>query len=266
LSTFTSTKVATTPTPTSVAAPSAGYSGLLGGFFPAFIAPTVAGVTGTATSASNFNFLSLNKAAGGRTNIATVPMGLNLSVNLLLQQNKAKLLANPSVVVSDNTEALVTLAQEVIHKVTSTVSLGVTNVNVELTKAGIFLDVLPKCTDDGFIYMRIRPQVSAPLGPPQTFANQQVIVTLLNIREILAQEIRVKDGQTLVLGGLFTEQEASQISKVPYLAETPLFGALFRNTLKGRQRTELMLMITPKIVEEQPGVPGMPESPPAANL
>lgn len=264
--TFTSANTATIPTQTSVTAPSANYGGLLGGFFPAFVASSIAGVTGAASSASNLNFLALNKQAGGRTNIATVPMGLNLSLNLLLQQNKAKILANPSVVVSDNTEALVTLAQEVIHKVTSTVSLGVTNVNVELTKAGIFLDVLPKVADDGFIYMRIRPQVSAPLGPAQTFANQQVIVTLLNIREIIAQEIRCKDGQTLVLGGLFTEQEASQISKVPYLAETPLFGALFRNTLKGRQRTELMLMITPKIVEEQPGVPNPSEQPPQASL
>ena len=191
-----------------------------------------------------------------------MPLGLNLSLNLLLQQNKAKVLANPSVVVSDNTEALVTLATEVIHKVTTTVSLGVTNVNVELTKAGIFLDVMPKCSDDGFIYMRIRPQVSAPSGPQQTFANQQIIVTLLSIREIMAQEIRVKDGQTLVLGGLFSEQESSQIAKVPYLAETPIFGALFRNTLKGRQRTELMLMITPKIVEDDPPVSGQ-NAPPA---
>ena len=266
IGTFASAATSTIPAQSTTVAPSSAYNGLLGGFFPAFVASTIAGVSGAASSASNFNFLSLNKAAGGRTNIATVPMGLNLSLNLLLQQNKAKILANPSVVVSDNTEALVTLAQEVIHKVTSTVSLGVTNVNVELTKAGIFLDVLPKVADDGFIYMRIRPQVSAPLGPPQVFANQQVIVTLLNIREILAQEIRVKDGQTLVLGGLFTEQEASQISKVPYLAETPLFGALFRNTLKGRQRTELMLMITPKIVEEQPSVPNSPDTAPAANL
>ncbi|MBX9685058.1 MAG: hypothetical protein K2X27_00075 [Candidatus Obscuribacterales bacterium] len=266
LGTFTSTQVATNPAGSTVAPQGSAYSGLLGGFFPTALLPAIAGVTSVAQSASNFNFLTLGKEAGGRTNIATVPMGLNLSVNLLLQQNKAKILANPSVVVTDNTEALVTLASEVIHKVTSTVSLGVTNVNVELTKAGIFLDVMPQIADDGFIRMRIRPQVSAPIGPPQTFANQQVIVTLLNIREIMAQEIRVKDGQTLVLGGLFTEQEAAQISKVPYLAETPLFGALFRNTLKGRQRTELMLMITPKIVEEQPNMPPLAEGAPPANL
>lgn len=266
LGTFTSTQVANNPAGTTTGAPGTGYNGLVGGFFPQAVLPSIAGVTAAATSSSLFNFLALSKAAGGRTNIATVPSALNFSVNMLLQQNKAKILANPSVVVSDNTEALVTLATEVIHKVTSTVSLGVTNVNVELTKAGIFLDVMPKCSEDGFIYMRIRPQVSAPTGPPQTFANQQVIVTLLNIREIIAQEVRVKDGQTLCLGGLFSEQEASQISKVPYLAETPLFGALFRNTLKGRARRELMLMITPKIVEEQPSVPPLAEASPSATL
>lgn len=265
LGTFTSQRNTTTGTPTTVGAPSTGYNGILGGFFPQQVLPTIAGVTAAATSNSNFNFLALSKAAGGRPNIATLPSALNFNVQLLLQQNKARILANPSVVVSDNTEALVTLASEVIHKVTSTVSLGVTNVNVELTKAGIFLDVCPKVAEDGFIYMRIRPQVSAPTGPPQTFANQQVIVTLLNIREIIAQEVRVKDGQTLCLGGLFSEQEAAQISKVPYLAETPLFGALFRNTLKGRSRRELMLMITPKIVEEQPAVPPIAENPPSTS-
>ncbi|MBY0360207.1 MAG: hypothetical protein K2W82_19560 [Candidatus Obscuribacterales bacterium] len=264
LTSFTRTGTTTNnlPTPNTAIAPSTGFNGLLGNFFPASVLPNVAGIAPVQNSRSAFNFLTLGKSAGGRANIATVPAGLNLSVDLLLQTDKAKLLANPSVVVSDNTEALVTLATEVIHKVTSTVSLGVTNVNVELTKAGIFLDVMPRITEDGFITLRIRPQVSAPAGPRQTFANEQVIVTLLNIREIMAQEIRVKDGQTLSLGGLFTEQEVSQISKVPYLAETPLFGALFRSTVKGRTRTELILMITPKIVEEQPGSSPLADSTP----
>lgn len=235
--------------------PSTGFLGFLGNFFPQAALPNIAGVRPLAAAQTGFNFLTLDKKAGGRDNIATVPTGVNFSINMLLQTNKAKVLANPSVVVSDNTESLITLATEVIHKVTSTVSLGVTNVNVELTKAGIFLDVLPRVAEDGFITMRLRPQVSAPVGPEQRFANDTVIVTLLNIREILTQEVRVKDGQTLVLGGLFTEQEAAQIAKVPYLAETPLFGALFRNTLKGRNRTELMLMITPKVVEESPAAP-----------
>lgn len=235
--------------------PSTGFLGFLGNFFPQATLPNIAGVRPLASAQTGFNFLTLGKKAGGRDNIATIPTGVNFTVNMLLQTNKAKVLANPSVVVSDNTESLITLATEVIHKVTSTVSLGVTNVNVELTKAGVFLDVLPRVAEDGFISMRIRPQVSAPVGPEQRFANDTVIVTLLNIREVMTQEVRVKDGQTLVLGGLFTEQEAAQIAKVPYLAETPLFGALFRNTLKGRNRTELMLMITPKVVEESPAAP-----------
>ena len=68
----------------------------------------------------------------------------------------------------------------------------------------------------------------------------------------MTQQVRIKDGQTLVLGGLFTENEAAQLAKVPYLAEAPVLGALFRNSLKGRNRTELMLLLTPKIVEEEP--------------
>lgn len=228
-----------------------GFAGFIGQSLP-IGRPTIAGVQANNASATGFNFLTLSRRAGGRANIATVPVGLNLTLNLVLQTNKAKLLANPSVVVNDNTEALITLANEVVHKVTTTVSLGVVSTNVELVKAGIFLNVLPKVAEDGYITLRLRPQVSSPLGGPQEFANGSVVVTLLNVREVMTQEIRVKDGQTLVIGGLFTEQEAATLAKVPYVSEAPILGALFRNTLKGRNRTELMLLITPKIVEDPP--------------
>ncbi|HND69783.1 MAG TPA: hypothetical protein PL112_23450 [Candidatus Obscuribacter sp.] len=226
-----------------------GFNGLVGSLLP-LTPPTIANVTALSTAQSAFNLLAADGRAGGRANIATVPHVVNLSVNMMLQTNKAKLVANPSIVVVDNTEALITIASEVVHKVTSTVSLGVVTTNVELTKAGIFLNVLPRVTQDGFVSMRLRPQVSTPLGPPQVFGT--TVVTLLNVRDIMSQEVRIKDGQTLVLGGLFTETEAAQLAKVPYLAEAPVLGAFFRNTIKGRNRTELMLLITPKIVEEEP--------------
>lgn len=234
-------------------APGTAFTGLLGTLLPT--TPTsIAGVTGVPQAQTGFNFVTLSQAAGGNSNIATFPSGLNINLNMLLQTNKAKIVANPSVVVVDDTETLITIASEVVHKVTSTVSLGVVTTNVELTKAGIFLNVLPRITEDGFVVMRLRPQVSTPLGAPQQFGSptSPTVVTLLNVREIMSQEVRVKDGQTLVLGGLFTEQEAAQLAKVPYLAEAPVLGALFRNSLKGRNRTELMLLLTPKVVEEDP--------------
>lgn len=231
---------------TTVAGP---FTGLIGDLLPILTTP-VAGVTPLAAAQTGFNFLTLSKSAGGRANIATLPAGFGINVNLLLQTNKAKLVANPSVIVSDNTETLITIADEVLHKVTTVATITSVTSNVELTKAGVFLNVLPKVTEDGFITMRLRPQVSAPLGPPQTFSG--TTVTLLSIRDIMTQEVRVKDGQTLVLGGLFRESEAAQLAKVPYFAELPVMGALFRNSLKGRNRSELMLLITPKIVEEEP--------------
>lgn len=230
------------------------FSGLIGSLLPPGSNFNIAGITPSNSSLSSFDFLGLGSRAGGRSNVATVPQALNIRVQMLLQTNKAKLIANPSLVVVDNTEALITIANEVIHKVTSTVSLGVVTTNVELAKAGIFLNVLPRVTEDGFIRLRLRPQVSTPIGGPQTFGtgNNQTTVTLLSVRDVITQEVRIKDGQTLVIGGLFTEQEAAQLSKVPYLAEAPVLGAFFRTTLKGRNRVELMLMITPKLVEEDP--------------
>lgn len=229
------------------------FTGLVGSLLPT-VFPSIAGVQPVPSSASGFDFLTLGGSGGGAANIATMPTAVNLNLQLLLQTNKAKVIANPSLVVVDNTEALITIANEVVHKVTSTVSLGVVTTNVELAKAGIFLNVLPKVTEDGFVRVRIRPQVSTPLGAPQTFGAgaNQTTVTLLNVRDIITQEIRIKDGQTITIGGLFTEQEAAILSKVPYFAEMPVLGAFFRTTFKGRNRTELMLLITPKIVEEDP--------------
>jgi type IV pilus assembly protein PilQ len=249
---FGATLPTTNPTPVTPNSPGTAFTGLVGSLLP--VAPAIAGIQASQFAQSAFNFLTGGKGTGGKQNIATVPTALNLDLQLLLQTNKAKVVANPSVVVVDDTETLITIASEVVHKVTSTVSLGVVTTNVELTKAGIFLNVLPKCTEDGFITMRLRPQVSTPLGPPQTFGSttSPTIVTLLNVREIMSQEVRIKDGQTLVLGGLFSEQEAAQLAKVPYLAEAPVLGALFRNSLKGRNRSELMLLLTPKIVEDEP--------------
>lgn len=242
-----------TATSTTSSGPGTAFSGLVGSLLPA-VPATIAGVTPLASSQSGFDFLTLGGSGGGAANIATMPTAINLNIQMLLQTNKAKVIANPSLVVVDDTEALIAIANEVIHKVTSTVSLGVVTTNVELAKAGIFLNVLPRATEDGFVRIRLRPQVSTPLGPPTTFGSgaNQTTVTLLNIRDVLTQEVRIKDGQTLVIGGLFTEQEAATLSKVPYLAEMPVLGAFFRTTLKGRNRTELMLLITPKIVEEEP--------------
>ncbi len=248
------------------AAPGTAFQGLLGALLPA--PPTIAGVNALQTAATGFNFLSLGRKAGGRANIATVPQAINVSVNMLLQTNKAKLIANPSIVVSDNSEALIAIANQIVQRVTSTVSLGVVTTNVEIRDAGIFLNVLPRVTEDGFIVMRLRPQVSFPLGPPVNFgnANNPTIVTLLSIRDVLTQDLRVKDGQTLVVGGLFLEQEAAQLAKVPYLAETPVLGAFFRNSIKGRNRTELMLLLTPKIVEEEPPSQAITESRPPLQM
>ncbi len=228
------------------------FSGVIGSVLPTVFS-SIAGVQPVPSSASGLDILSLGGSAGGAANIATLPSALNFKLQLLLQTNKAKVIANPSLVVVDNTEALITIANEVIHKVTSTVSLGVVTTNVELAKAGIFLNILPRVTEDGFVRLRLRPQVSTPLGAPQTFGSgsNQTTVTLLNVRDIITQEVRIKNGQTLVVGGLFTEQEAAILSKVPFLSEAPILGAFFRTTYKGRNRTELMLLITPSIVEEE---------------
>lgn len=170
-------------------------------------------------------------------------------VNALISQNKAKMLANPTVITTNDHEAIVSIVDEIVRSVTLTRSaLTAPTATVNIGEAGIVLNLLPRIGADNTVSLRVRPVVS-------TVADTQTglggIVTLLSKREVLTQNVQLRDGETFVLGGLVQNTNSEAVFKTPGLSNLPILGALARNSTLNKKRTELMVMITPHIIRDE---------------
>jgi type II secretory pathway component GspD/PulD (secretin) len=116
------------------------------------------------------------------------------------------------------------------------------------------LNILPKIGNNDYITMRIRPSITSPL-PEVTIGEvaggkAAIRVTPISTREVILQDVRVKSGETLAIAGLMKDREVTGQGKVPLLGDMPLIGKLFSDTEKGHQKTELIILITPVIIDD----------------
>ena len=194
-----------------------------------------------------------NGFVGGALNFTTAPIDNSLNfiyqINMMLSKKKGKLLANPSVLAMHNTEAIISITEEIVRRTTVTRdSTGFLQTQAEIGEAGIVLNIVPKIGGDGYVTLRVRPSVST-VADVITDA-QGNITTLLRRKDFAVQEVRVANGQTLCLGGLIEENTNKIDSKIAGLADLPIIGALFRASSNNRERTELLMLITPRLQEE----------------
>lgn len=173
-----------------------------------------------------------------------------------IQNNNAKILTDPTLIVQEGQEASVNLTQEVISNVETTREATgntvTTTTNVEKTEVGLTLEVVVNRIDDnGFILMAVNPTVST-IGQNATVAagddSQQI--ALLNSRTLSSGQIRIRDGQTLILSGIIQDQDRLQIQKIPLLGDIPIIGALFRRTIRENQRAEVIVLVSPRILND----------------
>lgn len=189
---------------------------------------------------------------------STNPLSRNMDylfqIKTLLSKNKAKVLANPTIVATHDTEAIISIVDEILRRVTTTVSSGFATQTIEIGEAGIVMDILPKIGEDGTISMRIRPCISSPLNTILDNSGN-VVVTLVSKRDLMAQNVRVKDGQTLVIGGLVKQTDNVSAQKLPGVGDLPIVSAMFRASAKTGVRSELVLLITPHIINQSKVTP-----------
>jgi len=165
-------------------------------------------------------------------------LAINAQINALVQNGHAQILATPHIATLNNREATL-LVGEQYPIVTVNEQTGfptVTNVNV-----GVQLRVTPTIGTDGIITAEVHPEYSEIIGFNSSFpiiANRKVDAVL-----------RVHDGETIVLGGLFQDTSSETISKLPFLGDIPILGQFFRNKATARQRDEVVFLITPHIIE-----------------
>ena len=180
-----------------------------------------------------------------------------------------KLLASPTLILQEGgadrdaeigrkkaNEAVVSVGDNVVTSYTvSNVGTG-SSASIacqpQFTIAGLSLGaVVEKIDDNGFVTFSVEPQVSVPVGG-QTVQGCGPI-TVLNERSLQGGSIRVRDGQTLLLTGVISEDDRQIVQKWPILGDLPIIGQFFRNSSGGRNKRELVILVTPRIIRDDEG-------------
>lgn len=171
-------------------------------------------------------------------------------IDAAIASGTAKILADPKVVVANNTGAAIVVGQEVItnRRLQTDPATGISTVVFEKGNAGVNLLIQNvRIDDNGYITLNLLPQISS-IGSQITLSDGTVI-SLLNQRSVGTLQTRLKDRETLFLGGLIQEEDRVSVDKVPLLSEIPLLGSLFRRQNTTNTRSEVVVLITPVILE-----------------
>lgn len=185
------------------------------------------------------------------------------AINYLIENKKGRLLANPKVVVTNGKKSTINITEDYVKSVEEEIMTntgygqgGVSRTyEIEEDDLGLVIEITPFISPDGYITLNLKPQFatiagkemsvsSVPGGQPYTAA------VLLKRRSLDLSNIRVKDGETLVLGGLVQEEENKTVQKVPLLGDLPVIGGVFRNTITENTKSELIIMVTPHIIQD----------------
>ncbi|MDB4349338.1 hypothetical protein OAA99_00110 [Omnitrophica bacterium] len=180
-------------------------------------------------------------------------------IEILETVGKTEVLSSPRIVVINNEEASILVGTNQPYATTGTTvsdTVSQTTQQVTYVDLGIKLFVTPTINRNGFITMKIKPEVSSQTGSVDIVSEEGTTTRTTQIPVISTSEaettVMVKDGNTIVLAGLIEKREEKSEDRVPYLADMPLLGGLFRSTTKGSsdnpERKELVIFLTPHII------------------
>lgn len=164
-------------------------------------------------------------------------------LNALATDSRLNVISSPSLMVLDNRTARITVGDQVpVRSETATTEGGVIIESIQFKDTGVQLEVKPRINVGGLITLDIRQEVT-DVGD-RDIATGQRSFRQRNIESSIA----IQSGETIMLGGLITENASDSESGVPLLSKIPLLGALFGATEKSNRRTELVVLITPRVV------------------
>ena len=190
---------------------------------------------------------------------------ISWTMNYLIENRKGRVLANPKIMITNGQESVIDLTEDYIEKVTSeyltssvtgTGTTGTAQRNYTISDdLGIKVTLTPFISPEGYVTMNIKPNYSTEAAKVYTpgSAGTELAATLLSRRDLDLKNVRIKDGETLVIGGLIKETEQKTVQKIPFLGDLPLFGPIFRSTSTTKSKNELIIMITPKILNDGEG-------------
>jgi general secretion pathway protein D len=191
-------------------------------------------------------------------NIAIGNADFDLLLNALQSQNRVELLSNPSVMVANNTQGRVQVGDTV--RLPSSVSFNSVGQQSAVTpeEVGVILQVTPSINPDGYVRMKIEPEISR-ISKESTKISENFQSPIINRRRATTT-VTVKDGQTVVIGGLIQDRFERIERKIPFLGDIPLIGPLFRNKTESTSKTELLIVLTPHVVTNPKAVDNQSQS------
>jgi type IV pilus assembly protein PilQ len=167
---------------------------------------------------------------------------LALEVSALQADGKGKIISSPRVITADKNEAIIEQGTEIPYQ--QSTSSGATSVSFK--KATLSLKVKPQITPDDNVIMSLRINKDS-VG--QIVATGTGSAPSIDTKQVTT-EVLVENGGTVVIGGIYTQEERSTTNKIPVLGDLPYVGFLFKNNLKTDDRRELLIFITPRILKE----------------
>lgn len=194
------------------------------------------------------------------------PMMITYSMNYLIKNGKGRVLANPRILITNGQTSKIDLVSDYISKVdattTTTTAAPVVTYNYTIASDnGIQVELTPYISMEGYVTINIKPSyatIAEKVPGKGTYDAGMTVATLLNKRNLDLKNIRIKDGETLTIGGLINEEEHKNVAKIPVLGDLPGVGMFFRNTDTTKVRHELVIMITPKIIKDSEDVVSNP--------
>jgi type IV pilus assembly protein PilQ len=195
---------------------------------------------------------TLGTATAGLPSLFQYPTRFLANLQAQVTNGNAKILTDPTLVVQEGQTANVVLGQDVVTN--ASITQNTTNAgtsqsqDIEKEIAGLSLALeVNRIDDNGFVTLQINPQVTSP-ADTQVINNTQI--TLLARRNLQSGQVRLRDGQTLILSGIIQETDRTTVSKVPILGDIPILGALFRRTDRNNSRQEVIVLLTPRVLDD----------------
>jgi type IV pilus assembly protein PilQ len=176
------------------------------------------------------------------------------SLTAQVTSGNAKILTDPTLIVQEGQEAVVRLFTEVYAglKTTSqsTATTSFSSSEPIIKEAGLSLAVkVERIDDNGFVSLSVAPTVSG-VGGTASGGDRNGTITLLSARTLTSGQLRLRDGQTLILSGIIQDSDRTEVSKLPILGDIPLLGALFRKSSRTNERREVIVLLTPQIMDD----------------
>jgi type IV pilus assembly protein PilQ len=214
------------------------------------LTPFVPAKTATTTALG-----AIGSAVQSLSSLFQYPTQFLQALQFQVQSGNAKVLTDPTLTVQEGESASVGLTQDVpagSKVIPASTTNGVTTsggTEFLLKEAGLTLNIqVDRIDDNGFVNMSLSPTISSPV---QTIVNpdgsQQV---LLSKRTLNSGKVRLRDGQTLILSGVIQDTDRETITKVPILGDLPIIGALFRGSSSLNTRSEVVIIVTPRIMDD----------------